>query len=207
MILPQSPIRSFTRHDLPGGNRVFTGRLPRSLQPSGERFETIWAMRPVEPQKIRMRHRWIEIPRRQKAYGRDYQFSGQVSKAASIPDQLEAYLEWARSAIDSAFDGLLLNWYDGSLGHYIGPHHDDTRQLVSGSPIATISLGEQRIFRFTRQVKHGGRQSAVDRQDFVADSGSVIVMPWETNRTWKHSVPRFARYQGRRISITFRAFK
>ena len=35
--------------------------------------------------------------------------------------------------------------------------------------------------------------------------GAVFVVPFDTNRAWKHGVPRSARDGGRRISVTFRA--
>ena len=34
-----------------------------------------------------------------------------------------------------------MNWYDNQRGHYVGPHHDDTHQMVSDSPIVTASFG------------------------------------------------------------------
>lgn len=33
------------------------------------------------------------------------------------------------------------------------------------------------------------------------------VMPWQTNLVWKHAVPHLARYRGRRLSVTIRAFQ
>jgi len=71
--------------------------------------------------------------------------------------------------------------------------------MVVGAPIVTISLGEERVFRLT----HPKRKVT---SDFIARDGSVFVTPYETNLAWKHAVPRFARYRGRRISITLRAF-
>jgi hypothetical protein len=42
--------------------------------------------------------------------------------------------------------------------------------------------------------------------DISLPNGSVIVIPWETNPAWTHSVPASRRFQGRRISVTLRAF-
>ena len=93
---------------------------------------------------------------------------------------------------------MLLNWYDGRLRHYIGPHHDSTKDMVKDAPIVTISLGEERIFRLSHpQTK---------RRDFPAHDETVFIMPYEANLAWKHAVPHFARWRGRRISITIRAF-
>ena len=93
----------------------------------------------------------------------------------------------------------MLNWYDGKLGHYIGPHHDSDKGLVVGSHIVTISLGEGRVFRLTRP-------RTGERRDFPATDGTVFVTPWDTNAAWKHQVVKSAGRRGRRISVTLRAF-
>jgi alkylated DNA repair dioxygenase AlkB len=95
---------------------------------------------------------------------------------------------------------MLALWYDGSLGHYIGKHRDSTIDLIKGAPIVTISLGESRTFRMR---PHKG----IGFQDFVVDNGSVCVIPYATNEKWTHEVPPSRRLQGKRISLTMRAFK
>jgi hypothetical protein len=45
------------------------------------------------------------------------------------------------------------------------------------------------------------------KRDSLAEAGTVFIMPYDTNRAWKHSVPKLARYRGRRISTTLRAFR
>jgi len=42
--------------------------------------------------------------------------------------------------------------------------------------------------------------------DLPVENGSVIVVPWTTNRAYTHEVPAAAAAQGRRISVTIRAF-
>ena len=107
---------------------------------------------------------------------------------------------WAREAIHDRLDALLVNWYDGELGHYIGPHHDTTKQMVPDAPIVTVSLGEERVFRLTQpKIK--------ERRDFPARDGTVFVLPYDTNLAWKHQVPRSAKRRGRRISVTLRTFE
>lgn len=41
---------------------------------------------------------------------------------------------------------------------------------------------------------------------FLTDNRSTFIMPYQTNKYWTHEVPHFQKYQGRRISITLRAF-
>jgi alkylated DNA repair dioxygenase AlkB len=193
---------AFTSHELSTGHHFLTGRLPASLTLAGERFEGLWDLHPGQRATVVIVGRRVRTPRWQQAYGRDYSFAGGTSLAEAVPALLEPYLAWARARVDPLLNGLLVNWYDGSAGHYIGPHHDDPRDLVAGSPVVTISLGEERVFRFT--LPRPG--PAPRKRDVLVDPGSVVVIPWDTNAVWKHGVPRLARYRGRRVSITARAF-
>jgi hypothetical protein len=68
---------------------------------------------------------------------------------------------------------------------------------ASSAPIVTISLGEERIFRLSRP-------KARTKREFVACHGMVFITPYDTNLAWKHGVPHFKKYTGRRISITIR---
>ena len=141
----------------------------------------------------------VKTPRWQQAYGADYHYTGRVNKALPVPPLLQPLLDWSRGAVAKELNGILLNWYDGSMGHYIGKHRDSIQNMVAGSPIVTISFGEERTFRL-----RPWRQSGF--QDFPARDGTVFVMPYDTNLAWTHEVPTRAKRQGRRISVTIRAF-
>lgn len=106
----------------------------------------------------------------------------------------------ARAQVDRRLNGLLVNWYDASLGHYIGQHRDKTRTLVKGTPIVTASFGDPRVFRLRPYRRD------TDGHDLLMTPGTVILIPWETNETWTHGVPKPSG-QGRRVSITIRAFQ
>lgn len=180
-------------------HRFFTGRLPDELRPDAARFETLWNLHPDDYHEIKMHGRLVNTPRWQQAFGKDYHYTGRTNVALPVPPDLRPVLEWGQSTLDPRLNGLLLNWYDGQLKHYIGPHRDSRKNMVNGAPIVTVSLGEERIFRLSQPKTRATR-------DFVARDGTVFVMPYETNLVWKHAVPRFARYKRRRISITLRAF-
>jgi alkylated DNA repair dioxygenase AlkB len=192
--------RGFVRHELPGGCLFYVGNVPEALMWDAAAFEAAWRLRPAEKHRIKMFGEDVETPRHQQAFGADYYYTGRVNRALPMPPLLEPLLAWARDAIDARCNGTLLNWYEGP-GHYIGPHHDSTRGMAAGAPIVTASFGETRTFRLSR-----GKGPAAIVRDFPAPHGTVFVMPYETNRVWKHAVPRSATYRGRRISVTFRAF-
>jgi len=193
-------LASFERHIVFGGFEFFSGSMPLPLKDTAAtEFETLWALHPSQSNEILIHGRMVPIPRWQQAYGRDYQFSGSVSQALPVPNILGPFLVWAREAVDARLNGLLLNWYEAERRHYIGAHRDSRHGLVTGTPIVTISLGDERIFRLRIPKERGFT-------DFEATHGAVFVMPWETNLHVKHEVPKAARAKGRRISITARAF-
>ena len=195
-------LSGFTCHELRPGHRFWVGRLPDDLVFDQVQFETLWKMHPDEFHVIKMHGRLVKTPRWQQAYGKDYHYTGRVNRALPVPPLLEPLLRWSCETIDSDLNGLLLNWYDGSLGHYIGRHRDSTHNLISGSPIVTISLGEQRTFRLRSWPPSAGAAPI----DFEASNGTVFVMSWETNLAFTHEVPPSTRRPGKRVSVTLRAF-
>jgi integrase len=95
---------------------------------------------------------------------------------------------------------VLVNWYDGSLGHKIGKHRDDEKALIADAPIITISFGERRPFRLRRW-------KGEDKLDVEVNDGSVLILPAATSRAFTHEVPALKILTGLRISVTIRAFE
>lgn len=180
---------------------VIRGTVPQELIPNTEQFSELWSLHPEKYSEVRILGKHVKVPRWDRAYGKDYPFSNQVAEAHPIPNELQAYLGWARDEIDTGLNGLFVNWHDGKLSHYHGKHRDSTKGLVVNSPILTISLGEERVFRM--RCYPGGKPM----QDFILQSGDYIVIPWETNQRWTHEIPKFARYRNHRISVTMRVFE
>jgi len=134
-------LTNFTCHDLGEGLAFFVGRLPDSLLLNDAEFEKLWALHPKEYHEIMMHGRPVLTPRWQQAFGADYHYTGRVNKALPVPDNLQPFLSWACEHVHPQVDGMLLNWYDGTLGHYIGKHRDSTVHMIDGAPIVTISFG------------------------------------------------------------------
>lgn len=189
----------FECHNLGDGHTFCIGQLPADLRFDPATFESLWGMRPPEYHEILIHGRAVKTPRWQQAFGKDYHYTGRVNRALPVPPLLEPLLAWARGHIDARLNSILVNWYDGALGHYIGRHRDSTREMIKGVPIVTVSFGEERVFRLRPYRAEG-------RRDFPARDGSVFVMPYETNLSWTHEVPRARKSTGRRISVTLRGF-
>lgn len=190
----------FDLHHLDEDHVLWQGALPRRLVSDEELFEEIWNLHPKAYHSIVMHGKRVDTPRWQQAFLRDYAYTGSRNLAQPLPGLLEDFLDWSRKNIDEHLNGLLLNWYDGARGHYMGKHRDRAGELETGAPIVTISLGESRLFRL-RPWKGQGMI------DFEALHGSVFILPYATNQAWTHEVPHFRKNQGRRISITLRVFR
>lgn len=195
------------------GMEIWTGRLPETLLPDAEGLRQLWALHPPDFHVILMHGRPVPTPRWQQAYGADYRYTGRVNRALPVPPPLAPFLAWARG-LDPRFNGLLLNWYAGAEGHYIGPHRDSTSGMIPGCPILTLSLGAARIFRMRPLRRKAADPAGADPgvasppacYDFPVDHGSALLIPFETNARCTHEVPHHRRLGGDRISITFRGF-
>ncbi len=181
------------------GHELLILNLPAELVPDTDGFEALWALHPEEYHEITIHGRLVKTPRWQQAYGADYHYTGNTNVALPVPPILEPLRQWARRTVEARLNGLLLNWYDAALGHYLGPHHDSAKAMVKGAPIVTISLGDERVFR----LSHPKQKINLD---LPALAGTVYVLPYDTNLVWKHGVPRLKQDLGRRISVTLRAF-
>lgn len=187
MTVQQKGYDGFECHALDERHCFSTGRVPEDLVLTPEHLEILWSLHPPQYHRIKIHGRVVATPRWQQAYGADSHYTGRVNEALPTPPLLAPLLEWAQAAID------------GRLGHSIGAHRDSTKHMVAGTPIVTVSLGEERAFRL-RPWKGSGYR------DFRATHGSVFIMPYDTNQAWMHEVPHAANYRGHRISITLGAF-
>ena len=152
-----------------GECEFWIGQVPETLLSKLD-FEAVLQLHPTEFHMIKMRGRLVRTPRWQQAYGVDYHYSGQVNRGAPIPALLLPFLNWSRKNIDDRLNGLLLNWYDGRLNHYIGRHRDSVENMVPGAPIVTMSFGEERVFRLRPwPAKLKGKPI-----DFPARNGTVF---------------------------------
>jgi len=193
------PLTGFQWLAVDGQHGVWISRLPPKLRWCPAQFDAFWKVHPHGFHEVRMFGRLVAVPRWSEAYGQDYRYSGTLHRASPLPDMLTPLLSWSKMKVDGRLNGVLVNWYDGSLGHKMGAHRDDEKELVAGAPIITISFGEARTFRLRRWK---GR----DRHNIEVADNSVLVLPYATNIAFTHEVPASKQGIGRRISVTLRAF-
>jgi len=153
---------------------------------------------------IRIHGREIASPRLSAWYGdpgAHYRYSGLLLQPCSwLPTilELKARIEVACGV---PFNSVLLNLYrDGSDS--MGWHSDDEPELGERPVIASLSLGATRRFRLRHRQRKDIAPVAID-----VESGSLLIMEGDTQRFWKHQVPKTRRAVGPRINLTFRVIR
>lgn len=191
------------RQDLGNNSWVEQSTLPASLLTD---FETLWALHPADYGKVSIMGRVIDTPRWQQTYLRAYNYTGMNHEPLPLAPEFQPALEWANALYPGQwkFNQVLINWYQNGH-HYIGPHSDDTRQLVANSPILSISLGAERTFR----IREKGTKAIT--LDLGMPDRSYVVMGGAMQDHFTHEVPKIngakGENVGRRVNITFRVFK
>jgi len=100
--------------------------------------------------------------------------------------------------LHTKFNHCMLNRYeDGSV--HIGSHSDNLENLC----IASISLGAHRDFILTHKKPPEGQTNRYKKRWPLAD-GSLLVMQGQTQKFWKHEIPKQLKIKEGRISLTFR---
>ncbi|MCS5566280.1 MAG: alpha-ketoglutarate-dependent dioxygenase AlkB [Methylococcales bacterium] len=94
------------------------------------------------------------------------------------------------------FNSVLCNFYrDGNDA--MGWHADSEKELGPRPYLASLSIGETRVFR-VHHIKTGTRHS------INLENGDLIIMCGEFQRYWRHSVPRSKKTIQPRINLSFR---
>jgi alkylated DNA repair dioxygenase AlkB len=113
-----------------------------------------------------------------------------------------ATLRDAKARIEAAaaerFNSVLINYYRDERDS-VGLHSDAEPELGPQPVIASLSLGAERVF----VMKHKADRNVPTVRLRLA-SGSLLLMKGETQRNWRHGVPKQSRPCGPRINLTFR---
>uniref|UniRef100_A0A3Q2TKY9 Alpha-ketoglutarate-dependent dioxygenase alkB homolog 3 n=1 Tax=Fundulus heteroclitus TaxID=8078 RepID=A0A3Q2TKY9_FUNHE len=114
-----------------------------------------------------------------------------------------------RDAVERAsgctFNSLLCNLYRD--GHdSIGWHSDDEASLGPRPTIASLSLGDTRVFSLRKQpaAEDNGDYTYVERVRIPLSHGTLLLMEGATQDDWQHQVAKEYHDRGPRINLTFR---
>ncbi|WP_432743605.1 alpha-ketoglutarate-dependent dioxygenase AlkB [Methylobacter sp. G7] len=146
--------------------------------------------------------RWVKVPRLICWYGDPgawYSYSGVNHQPMPWIPALQAIREKLEQQCHCAFNSVLANLYrDGKDS--MGCHADDEKQLGKNPVIASLSLGDQRLFK----LRHKKSQ---EKLDIVLGHGDLLVMSGTLQHHWMHALPKTKKMKMPRINLTFRQIK
>lgn len=126
-----------------------------------------------------------------------YRFSGKTFHPHPWTSTLRNLLPAVQAATGFRFNSVLLNLYrDGDDS--MGMHSDNEAELGPLPVIASLSLGDTRLFKF----KH--RQYHTTSKSIALTDGSLLLMAGRTQECWLHGVRKERHNVGPRINLTFR---
>lgn len=116
-----------------------------------------------------------------------------------LPEMLLPLLEHMNADQRDPYNQATVSWYVDGKDHM--PMHKDSRvQLLPGSPIAIVVLGDaNRIFRV-----RNCRGLDYYKLDQPCPHGTVLTMTGDFQREFRHGVPKDKACSQRRISVSFR---
>jgi alkylated DNA repair dioxygenase AlkB len=143
--------------------------------------------------------KWVKVPRLMSWYGDPdayYRYSGVNHQPRPWNAELQSVRVKVERQCQCAFNSVLANFYrDGKDS--MGCHTDDEKELGLNPVIASLSLGDERLFKLHHQ-KHK------ETLDIMLDHGDLLVMAGTLQRHWLHSVPKTRKFKAPRINLTFR---
>ncbi|XP_046889561.1 alpha-ketoglutarate-dependent dioxygenase alkB homolog 3 [Hypomesus transpacificus] len=192
--------------------------------PSGvSRLRLFTAFLPVEEADWMFSKLLAELPWSQKTNYRQGESYGEPRLTCWYGDlpytyahsTMEANTQWhpllltLRQAVDSAsgssFNSLLCNLYRNESDS-IGWHSDDEASLGTKPTIASLSLGDTRVFSLRKKPppEENGDYTYMERLRVPLAHGTLLLMEGSTQDDWQHQVAKEYHSRGPRINLTFR---
>jgi alkylated DNA repair dioxygenase AlkB len=185
-------------------NQSWIAMIKNYWKPNKEEFLKTWNEHPIDYKSIQIGGKFVKLPRWQQAYGISYKYSGITSEAVEPTGLIIEMMKKLNELMNTIyqFNMCLCNWY--APEHYIGPHSDDVRQLVPGSPIGSISWGCTRTFVLTPINK----ETENSKLSIQLQDGDFILMGGNCQQSHKHEILKLKSGddQKNRINFTFRCF-
>jgi len=186
--------------DLPGGD-IALWRSPDLGASAVALFESLTLEVAWRQEPIQMFGKRYMQPRLLAWYGDEgvsYRYSGIRHDPQAWTPTLTALRIRVEALCGARFNSVLANLYRDHRDS-MGLHSDDERELGCQPVIASLSLGEERVFR----LKHRHDKSIKPIRLPLA-SGTLLVMRGDTQSNWRHEVPKQTKPCGPRINLTFR---
>lgn len=153
-----------------------------------------------EAKAIKIFGKEVMQPRLMAWYGEPdavYTYSGTTFPAKQFNPTLLQIKRDIEAFTQGNFNSVLANLYRNGQDS-MGWHSDDEPELGRDPLIASLSFGQERVFK----LRH--RKDKNLKMDVPLPHGSLLVMGGAMQHYWQHSLSKTAKTMGPRINLTFR---
>lgn len=185
--------------DLPGAELAFDPTWLPPVQADAMLADLLAAI-PWEVHRIRLFGREVDSPRLSCWIGdadAAYTYSDTRFEPRPWPDMLLPIRERLARELAVDFNSVLANLYRNG-GDSMGWHSDAEAELGPRPVIASLSLGAERRFVLK------SRADPATKLAIALPHGSLLAMRGQTQRNFRHALPKTARPVAPRINLTFR---
>lgn len=130
--------------------------------------------------------------------GARYTYSGMTLEPIAWTATLLRIKEDIEAASGHRFNSVLCNLYRNEQDS-VSWHSDNEAEFGDKPVIASLSLGETRVFKFRHRRRKEQKRLALELTD-----GSLLIMAGATQQCWQHAVEKERYPCGPRINLTFR---
>lgn len=185
--------------DLPDGASLLLLKYFYNHNEADQLFSVLLSTLSWQVEKLFIFGKWAEVPRLTCWYGDSdagYRYSGVFHQPLAWTPELMAIKTRLEQQCQCSFNSVLANLYrDGQDS--MGCHADDEKELGSQPTIASVSLGEERLFKLHHKTTK-------QRLSINLQHGDLLIMGGTCQRHWLHSVPKTKTHKTARINLTFR---
>lgn len=168
-----------------------------SKEESEKLFEYLLSNCHWEEREVTIFNKTYKQPRLICWFGKnDYTYSNEIFRSKKMPLILEKLKEKIELEFGYKFNSALINLYRNE-NDSMGRHSDDEKELGKNPVIASISLGEKRIFKIQNKISK-------EIVKLEPSNGSLLIMKNYSQKLYTHEVPKTNKEKNKRINITFR---
>ena len=185
--------------DLPGAVFEYYPNFLDTIKAT-EIFQSLLKETPWQQDEITVFNKIHLQPRLTALYGNEgkpYSYSNIIMQ----PNKWSPILTYLKTEIEEianhSFTTTLINLYRNEKDSN-GWHADNEKELGRNPIIASLSLGEERVF----QLKHNTKKEF--KKSILLKHGSLLVMRENSQINYKHQIPKATKPKKERINLTFR---
>lgn len=144
--------------------------------------------------------KWIKVPRLMCWYGDPeaiYTYSNVPHRPSPWIPELLILKEDVSGYCHCCFNSVLANLYRNGRDS-MGCHADNERELGINPTIASLSFGDERLFR----LYHNKNKQL--KLEIPLGHGDLLIMAGALQHHWRHALPKTRQIKRERVNLTFR---